>query len=48
MRAPTSTRGILGAALVALMSGLGILTLIVGYSANGLVKSVQFAAIIVL
>jgi len=48
MRAPTSTRGILASALVALMSGLGILTLIVGYSANGLVKSLQFVAIIVL
>jgi predicted Zn-dependent protease with MMP-like domain len=48
MRAPTSTRGILASALVALLSGLGILTLIVGYSANGLVKTVQFAAIIVL
>ena len=48
MRAPTSTRGILASALVALMSSLGILTLIVGYSANGLVKTLQFLAIIVL
>jgi predicted Zn-dependent protease with MMP-like domain len=48
MRAPTSTRGILASALVALMSGLGILTLIVGYSADGLVKSLQFVAIVVL
>jgi predicted Zn-dependent protease with MMP-like domain len=48
MRAPTSTRGILASALVALMSGLGILTLVVGYSADGLVKSLQFVAIIVL
>jgi predicted Zn-dependent protease with MMP-like domain len=48
MRAPTSTRGILGSAFVALMSGLGILTLVVGYSANGFVKTVQFLAIVVL
>ena len=33
MRAPTSTRGILVAALAALISGLGILTLIVGLTA---------------
>ncbi|HUY59338.1 MAG TPA: metallopeptidase family protein [Solirubrobacteraceae bacterium] len=48
MRAPTSTRGILASALVALMSGLGILTLIVGYSGNGVVRTLQFVAIIVL
>ena len=30
------------------MAGFGILTLIVGYSANGLVKTLQFLAIIVL
>jgi predicted Zn-dependent protease with MMP-like domain len=48
MRARTSTRGILVSAIVALIAGLGVLTLIVGFSADGVVKSLQLGAVVVL
>jgi predicted Zn-dependent protease with MMP-like domain len=48
MRARTSTRGILASALVALIAGFGVLTLVVGFSADGLIKTLQFGAVIVL
>jgi predicted Zn-dependent protease with MMP-like domain len=48
VRARTSTRGILVSALVALIAGLGVLTLVVGFSADGLVKTLQLGAVVVL
>jgi predicted Zn-dependent protease with MMP-like domain len=48
MQTRTTTRGILVSALAALVAGFGILTLIVGFSTNGAVKTLQVGAIIVL
>ncbi|MCL2418810.1 MAG: metallopeptidase family protein [Conexibacteraceae bacterium] len=45
---PTTTRGILLSALAALVSAVGVMTLITGFSANGLIKTLQVGAIIVL
>jgi predicted Zn-dependent protease with MMP-like domain len=47
-RAPTTPGGILGAAAAALVAGFGLLTLIVGFSANGAIKTIQMLAVIVL
>jgi predicted Zn-dependent protease with MMP-like domain len=48
VRTRTTTRGILLSALAALTAGFGILTLIVGFSENGAVKTLQVGAIVVL
>jgi predicted Zn-dependent protease with MMP-like domain len=48
VRARTSTRGILVSALAALVAGFGIFTLVVGFSPDGLLRSVQVCAVIVL
>jgi len=46
MRAPASLRRILVSALAALTAGVGILTLVVGFSATPIVKSIQVLTVI--
>jgi predicted Zn-dependent protease with MMP-like domain len=48
VRARTSNQGIILSALAALTAGVGLLTLLTGFSANGFVKAVQLGAIVVL
>jgi predicted Zn-dependent protease with MMP-like domain len=48
MHAATSTRRILGAAVVALVSGMGVLTLLVGFSSSPAVRALQMCTVILL
>ena len=48
VRAPTSTRRILLSALAALVSGFGIFALATGFSATGLLRTVELGSVIVL
>jgi predicted Zn-dependent protease with MMP-like domain len=48
MRTRTTPSGILVSATAALVAGFGVLTLIVGFSTNGFVRTVQVGAVIVL
>jgi predicted Zn-dependent protease with MMP-like domain len=48
MRGPTSTRRILATAAIALVSGVGVLTLLVGFSADPGVRTVQLLTVVVL
>ncbi len=47
-RAPTSTRRILAAAGIALASGVGVLTLLVGFSSSPGVKAIQMCTVVLL
>jgi predicted Zn-dependent protease with MMP-like domain len=48
MRTQTSTRTILLSALAALISGFGLFALVTGFSPNGLLRTVELGAVVVL
>jgi predicted Zn-dependent protease with MMP-like domain len=48
LHAPTSTRQILAAAVVALVSGVGVLTLLAGFSSSPALKTLQMGSVILL